>query len=206
MTALPTADHEHWVGIDPGKSGAVIVINRAGTVISCRDMPIVDYDKSTGHYDVGGILTAVQRLVYLPDVCVGVEWPSARVGDGAQRMLNFGIGLGYLEMALHVAGLTYYKLPPQLWKGRLGLPGKTKRGWEEKTEQHCKTYYPDFDELRGPRGGFKDGRADALLIAHFLRSRSVGGQRAIVEQFGRGSAEAMALLMRGGGKRLRGVD
>jgi len=197
---LPIGPHEHYCGIDPGFKGAISVMNAAGTVVSIVDLPVTS--KGTGksrEFDLPALRNVFKRIKFTHDLVVGLEWPTTRPGEGAERSERFGRGKGILQAMLFCMGFDYYLISPNLWKGRLGVPGKTQGDSNIIAEQVFTTYYPQFaDLIKGPRGGFKDGRCDAALIAHFLRTRSVAGLKSIVEKHGRDSAEAMAFVLGGG--------
>lgn len=202
MAELPQGNRQFYAGIDPGFTGAIGVVNTAGTTVKVWDMPITGKGKAR-EICFGGLRTRFKYLRRLPDCATGIEWPTTRPGEGAERSERFGRGKGYLEAFAYLLGLDYYKVAPNLWKGRLGLPGKDDPDANKLGAKLFDTYYPDHVPLiRGPRGGVKSGRLDALLIAHFLRTRNFSGMKAVVERFGKDSTEAMALCL-GAGRRKR---
>jgi hypothetical protein len=126
----------------------------------------------------------------------GLEDVHMRPGEGAETARNFGMGLGYIEMALISCKAKFGKIAPSLWTGRLGLSGKGKEGWYDERWKLAELFYPDFlKKLTGPRGGKRDGRLDALLIAHWMRVNSIQGKRAIVDQWGEDSDQAKVLRL-----------
>lgn len=197
---LPSGEHQGYVGIDPGFSGAISYINKTATMIEVHDLPVTGEGKKR-EFDLDGIIGILRRYSFLPDTVVGLEWPSTRPGEGAERSERFGRGKGYLHALCHALKLRYHLVVPALWKGRLSLPGKTDPTANQQGLALLRTFYSEAEGLvLGPRGGIKDGRLDALLIAHFLRTLSVGGMRSVVNKFGKGSVEAQALLL-GRGRR-----
>jgi len=198
VAKLPQGNRPFYAGVDPGFTGAIALLNAAGTTAKVWDLPITGKGK-TREIDLDELRHLFKHLRRMPDCAVGLEWPTTRPGEGAERSERFGRGKGYLEAFAFLLGLDYYKLPPNLWKGRLGVPGKTDPKANEIGAQILDRYYPEHTDLiRGPRGGLKSGRIDALLIAHFLRTRNYQGMKAVVDRFGKGSVEAMALCFRGG--------
>ena len=199
----------HYIGIDPGFTGGIADIDASGTRVRVWDMPTRLRGKTKGSryraIDLPKLYDILRDAALGGPHVWGLENPTTRPGDGAERMLRFGRGIGNLEALIYCvsAGDEPELVAPNLWKGRLGLKGK-------ETDEHSnlgvdlfKRYYPDHEPLLyGPRGGIKDGRLDALLIAHWLRVRSISGMKGVVEQFGRDSAEAMAIVL-GGGKKKR---
>lgn len=193
----------YYLGIDPGLQGAFALIAESGRLVQLHDMPCIRGQASTGNYDPPGVLSLLRKLTRIPGVQVGVEWPQTRPGEGAQRSRNFGLGLAYLEMSCIALRCDYQKIDPQKWKNRFGLPGKKH---DKGLQQHLTvfdTYFPDCrGRISGPRGGIRDGRLEACLIAEYMRRKTFGGMKATVERFGKDSVEAMAMVL-GGGRRKR---
>lgn len=204
MNSLPLGHHAFYCGIDPGFEGAIAVMNAAGTTAKVFDMPVLEREKDRQReIDLAGLRDVFRYVRRLPDCVVGIEWPTTRPGEGAERSERFGRGKGYLEAFAFLHGVEYHKLAPNLWKGRLGLDGKTVAGANERAAGLFETFYPERSAMiRGPRGGILDGRMDALLISHFLRTRTATGLKSVVAKFGRDSNEAMAFIL-GGGRRKR---
>jgi hypothetical protein len=194
-------DHEDYVGIDPGFNGAIAVIDSGG-VPQVWDMPTYKPSPRMREYDLGLLNVRFRQLKRIHNPFVGLEWPTTRPGEGAERCKRFGVGLGQLEALLYCLRMEYVRIPPATWKMKLNLDGKTKKGWEKQNAAFFDMFYPDYTEMiRGPRGGIKDGRCDALLIAHYYRLKTRAGMAQVVEQFGKGSTEAMVLCLNGGKKR-----
>lgn len=161
--------HKHFAGIDPGHFGAVAVLSQSGSWAKMWKMPWKD-----GEYDLDGLKKIFLYLKLLPDCVVGIEWPVAfpdSFANVARDAENFGRGKGYLEAFAFLMGLEYRRISPQLWKGRLGIPGKTHAGANERAAEKLVSLLPQHASMiRGPRGGLLDGPLDALLIAEACRS------------------------------------
>lgn len=159
----------HFCGIDPGHHGAIAVLNANGSWAKVWSMPWKDSE-----YDLVGLRTIFRYLKLLPGTVIGIEWPVAWPGSFANVVRdaeNFGRGKAYLESFAFLLGFEYRKISPQLWKGRLGLPGKTSPGANEVAAAKVASLMPRHVPLiRGPRGGLLDGPMDALLIAEACRS------------------------------------
>lgn len=197
---LPTGQFDFYAGVDPGFTGAIGLINAAGTVVRVWDMPITyktDGQDRTREIDLPGVDSVFKSILALPNSTMGIEWPTTRPGEGAERMERFGRGKGILQTMAYCRGLDYHLISPILWKGRLGIPGKSDSEANKIAARMFCDYYPGRENLiYGSRGGVKSGRVDALMIAHFLRTRSIGNMKTIVEQFGRDSPQAMAMILR----------
>ena len=199
-----------YIGIDPGFTGAIAEISADGKSVRTWDMPVMmrGTTKKYRTLDVERLYEIFGDIFRTPVESVGLENPTTRPGEGAERAARFGRQLGTLEALLYLFSKHYGTkielVAPSLWTGRLGLPGKTEPRWQQPREDILTSYYPDCEpELRGPRGGLKDGRLDALLIAHWLRTRSAAGMRGIVAQYGKDSPEALSVVLSGGKKRRR---
>lgn len=192
----------HFCGVDPGKHGAIGVINATGTSVQVWDMPL-DESKDI---DLHGLRDLYRRIASLPSTTVGIEWPEAWPGAFNNVICDaelFGRQKGYLEAFAFLHNLEFQRISPVLWKGRLGLDGKQVHGSNERARSLYDLHYPEHQSLiRGLRGGLKDGRMDALLIAHFLRMRSADGMKGLVATHGKDSDVVFAQIM-GGGRRKR---
>lgn len=195
---LPLEDYEFYVGVDPGAEGAFGLMNAKGTVVQSSTMPAPD--------DLDGLRAIYKHLARLPRVYIGIEWPTAFPGSFANNPRDadvFGQHKARLESFAYLHNIPYGKIAPTLWKGRLGLDGKTIEGANERAARLFDTFYPDDRSVvRGPRGGLLDGPLDALLIAHLMRTRTATGMKSIAEKFGKDSVQSFAFIM-GGGRRKR---
>ena len=145
------------VGIDPGAKGAVCVYEPLS-----RYIKFVDLDKTTW-----------EDLVFYLSTCsishVFVEQVRSLPGMSAKSNFSFGYNIGQLDTALELAGLSPIKVLPKVWQRVVGvsIPSKTNsRDRKLITADRCLELFPDA-EIYGPKGGLKDGRSDALLIAHY---------------------------------------
>lgn len=169
--------NKFFFGIDPGFTGAIGCIDAFGEAIWVDDLPVTGKGKQR-EFD----LIALNALIYHKMACVrgecvvGLENPTTRPGEGAERCKRFGRGIGNLEMGLTSHLVPFTLIAPNLWKGRLGLPGKSDPNANPAGAQLLVSHYPSTEHLvYGPRGGIKDGRLDALLIAHWIRTEALKG-------------------------------
>lgn len=192
-----------WIGIDPGIYGAIGVLDAEGRMTCVWDMPRHGRArrKRDEKIDLGQLSAILQWLSMQPAPLVRCEWPHTRPGEDAESSRNFGLGLGYLEGLCQGYGLSLDKVAPGQWKGRLGLPGKMQDSQAKKKACERAAYWiegVEREHVFGPRGGGKDGRAEALLIAWEGWSRTYHGMHRIRDRFGAGSAQAQAFCMMGG--------
>ena len=157
-----------YIGIDPGKSGAIAVIDDNQNIILLRDWPdneiaaaniirnlIKEYpDHYAGSYGQS-IKAAIERAQAMPK-------------QGVRSMFVFGTNYGIWQGILAAFQIPFIIPTPQAWQK--GVISKAK---DKKPALAAASRMFPTAELYGPRGGGKDGRADALLIADFLRRRSL---------------------------------
>lgn len=200
---LPTREYAYYAAIDPGFTGAIGVINRAGTSCRVYDMPNTPGEGKKREMDLPGLKAIFAEIKRFPSVFLGIEWPHTKpgdFGDVAGNAERFGRGKGILESFAYLMGFTYTKVDPLAWKKKLGVPGKT----DPKAIETCAAlwdaqYRAATGLIRGPRGGVKDGRLDALLIAHYLRTANKPISDT-VRRYGKDSPEAACAILGWGGR------
>lgn len=159
-----------YIGIDPGLSGAVAVID--GKSIKFIDTPTELVKKKTTRRTYNPPAMAYElRLIGLRDeVQVGIERQSAMPGQGVSSMFSIGMGFGlWLGIA---AGLNmpYTIIEPRAWKKSLmeGM-GKEKGA---SIIRACQLHPKIANDLKLKK---HHNRADALLIGEYLRRRMING-------------------------------
>lgn len=155
------------IGIDPGRSGAIALIRSNGRdlTVQCWNMPSHDGNRGI---DIRAMLAIMDELD--PKALVGLEYNSGRPGETPDFAYRFGLQTGQLEGLFRARGFEVKCISPNLWTGKLGLPGKQHPGAIEQRAAMWDRLYPAYAGLiRGPKGGIHDGPLDALLISHWLR-------------------------------------
>lgn len=147
------------MGVDPGAKGALALIDTEAWTLALTDMPTEVVSKG------GKLATSPQgmaRLIGLtaPDA-VFVEEVHAMPGQGTVSMFSFGRAYGIVLGAACGSGCMLWPTPPQVWKTATKTP-KDKAMAVTRAQQLFPCAYADFV---GPRGGKKDGRAEAALLA-----------------------------------------
>ena len=149
-------------GIDPGKTGALAITYPDGFV-ECFDVPKVKlrgkevpawYDWQS-HWRVAMDIAGVNMIV--------IEDVSARPGQGVTSMFTFGRTLGFVHAIAVASGASIQFVTPSVWKGKMGLLNSSKGASREKAS----ALYPKARDLLGRVKD--DGRAEAILLAHYGR-------------------------------------
>lgn len=152
-------------GIDPGASGAVAILWMNGNVRFC-DTPVVKVKGKVKYIpeQMADIFIGNQE----PGDIVVIENVHSMPGQGVASMFNMGYGCGLWRGIAVGLRLRVEMVAPQKWKKYLGI-GRDKG---ESILKACSLYPKISDQLARVKD---DGRAEALLIAHWYLSKiSIG--------------------------------
>lgn len=145
------------LGIDPGCSGALVLVTEQGGYIDHLAMPTIKVGTKSR---VNGAAVAAWvrqygiRHAYLEQV-------GAMPGQGTASMFTFGHAAGVAEGILQGLNIPYTLVTPQAWKKSAGLIGSDKDAARSRAIQ----LYPELRALDAKAKG--QAIADALLIARF---------------------------------------
>ena len=158
-------------GIDVGLSGGIALVSADGSDYEVHDMPIL-MNGSKKDYDLPAIRALLHgyRKRYGKDILFYVEKVSAMPKQGVTSMFRFGMGYGIAQMAVIGAEHRMGLVRPQTWKGSLLRDMAKTKG------ASCSVAHQLFPQasIHGSRGGMKDGRCEALLIAEYARRQLYG--------------------------------
>jgi len=156
-----------FLGLDPGLDGAVAMID--GHDVQLHDSPswaVQSGKHSRREYDVAGmtqiILAVMARVENRGSIVAGLEAVHSMPKQGVASSFKFGVGLGIWQGILAALGIKFEMVTPQRWqKALLDGMGKGKDG----SMIVAQRLFPTADlRLRKHHG-----RADALLLAEFMR-------------------------------------
>lgn len=161
-----------YLGVDPGLQGAWALLDASGVVLHVELLPTltvagpgrarrVEYDLSQLRIDVGPWRQGPLRAA--------IEKGHSMPGQGVRSMWTMGYGAGLIEGLLIAWDVPFERIEPQRWQ-RVMLDGMGKGG--DAARVRAGQLFPDVRLTHK-----KDGRADALLIAEFLRRQNLGGDR-----------------------------
>lgn len=172
-----------YIGIDPGLSGAIAVITPEAYTV--HDMPTLEVvagrqrSKSTGKMtdkirnkyhvaEIKRILLQVRDEAHAKNypVQVWLEDVHAMPGQGVTSMFNMGVGFGVLQTVPQCLEMPLHFVSPVTWK-KVVMAGQGKE--KDAAVYKAQMLYPNA-VLTTPRGRLLDGRAEALLIAHYGKS------------------------------------
>ena len=143
------------IGIDPGISGAIAMLNDDDSLINVYDMPVMagtGKRQQVNASELAKLLSHSHGTSYLERV-------SAMPKQGVSSMFSFGTSYGIVLGVLAALQIPIVLVTPQRWKKTAGLTGKEK----DMARTLAQQLYPEAE-----LGRKKDiGRADAILIARF---------------------------------------
>lgn len=155
-----------YIGIDPGKKGALAFITEEG--VRVHDMPLDADDR----IDAQGIwILITSRVVNSKFSVCFLEKAQAMPGQGVTSTFNYGVEYGAIRAALQIACVPFQEIHPMKWKKEFTLIKKEKADSVAVARQ----LFPDVPLVREKRGGgdiLLDGRAEALLLAEYCRRQT----------------------------------
>ena len=163
-----------YIGIDPGKKGAIAVIRNVEPKIKIYDMPL----KENGDIDSNKLLYLLRNYEYDLSFCVLEKAQAMRkhgAVQGAVSSFTYGIGYGKILATLDSLKkqLQYKEVHPMSWKKEFSLTSKkeeklTSKDRKELSEKKALELFPNQKRrFYTKRGKLLDGRVEALLIARY---------------------------------------
>lgn len=140
------------LGVDPGQSGGLALMDRAGKLQFAESMPVLRNAVPTVDVRQLGHLLAGHHEVF-----AYVERAQAMPRQGVSSSFNYGVIFGSILTALADLGIGYELVSAAAWKRSLGL-ASDKRESIDRVRQ----LYPTFPVKRS-----EDGIAEAVLIARY---------------------------------------
>ena len=145
-----------YIGIDPGKNGALAVIRES------KEVSLVDFDLKA-YID---LLSYFKSSIKSYDMFIGIERVHAMPGEGVKSSFSFGERVGELKGMISTLDFDNNTewIQPQTWQKHINTDSN--RGKKAIADSLLSLYLSA--DLYGPRGGLKDGRSDALGIANYI--------------------------------------
>lgn len=142
-----------YIGIDPGKSGALAVIWDGGAVEVFGFSP-ENYKRTLSDLELEECRCCLERVGAMPK-------------QGVNSMFHFGENYGFIQGLLTAYSIPYELVTPQKWKKEFQITGD-----KNSSIAVCKRLFPDVDIRRTDRcRKDDDGKAEALLMAEYARRK-----------------------------------
>ncbi len=151
------------IGVDPGISGAISVIENK-KILEVYDTPTMIEGKKNKRQINGAQVSNIfkERLNGNKEVVVVVENVNAMPGQGVTSMFNFGQSFGVIKGICAALNLPIYFVRPTKWKKHFNLIKTNKDASRTKVIEA----YPEISNKLHRK---KDSnRADAILIALYF--------------------------------------
>lgn len=169
-----------FIGIDPGTQGAICLLNSQTNISTIMETPS---SKNLGPTvrSLNTWFKEIRLFCGTEGVKIAVEDVHSLHGMSAKSNFQFGRNLAFVEMLAHLFYEEVEYITPKVWQKECGivfdyshmlLPTSSQKSTYRKNiiANTAVDLYPTA-MLWGPMGGLKDGRADALMIAHCLSLR-----------------------------------
>jgi len=145
-----------YMGVDPGKSGCVALL------LPEDKIKTYDWPKSNNYVEVHRQMRIWNNMF---DIKFAVlERVGAMPGQGVTSCFTFGDNFGAWKMLLAGLSIKHIILTPQKWQ--VGLLHKSDGPEPKARVKNVVSRMFGYDFCHGPRGGYKDGRGDAALMAY----------------------------------------
>ena len=145
-------------GIDPGTNGAIAVLDSENP----DSVDLLDLKKKNTSeiFNWSRLHTwnTHPHVIWIEDV-------HSMHGMSAKSNFGFGKNVGMITTIAELTWDEVKTVTPKIWQKYLGITVKGK-AIKKEVAKIAQDLYPNA-ELYGQRGGLLDGRADALMIAHY---------------------------------------
>jgi len=151
------------IGIDPGVSGAICILNN-GIIVNIHEMPtMIDGKKNKKQVNGAEVVNIfLDEIKNEKEVKVVIEHVNAMPGQGVTSMFNFGQSFGVLKGICSALRLPINFVRPTKWKKHYNLIGTNKDASRTKAIE----LFPNISSQMSRK---KDSnKADAVLIAKYF--------------------------------------
>lgn len=146
------------LGIDPGLSGALCILDPIERGLEIIDMPVVELERNKKTKREVAAAMVYEALVGKDIQFAFLERVGAMPGQGVTSMLSLGRSVGVIEGVVAAMGIPLTLVIPQRWQKDMLV-----RGGKDGSRERAMQLFPMQSELFKRKKD--DGRADAALIA-----------------------------------------
>ena len=143
-----------YIGIDPGKLGAMAIIWHTG------DVEVIPFDKA-------GYINAIARANETDECKCCLEHVSAMPRQGVTSTFSFGENFGWIQGILDAYGVSYELVRPLKWKREFSVTAD-----KNSSIAVCKRLFPDVSLKRTENCRKDDDNlAESLLLCEYARRK-----------------------------------
>ena len=148
-----------YLGIDPGLTGALALLNSDGSMHSVEDLPVMARGKGRVKHEIDPAALARLLRSHTADIKLAVvEQVGSMPGQGVASVFSMGHTLGCIVGVVQALGIPLHLVPPAVWKKRAGISADKNLARSEAIR-----LWP-----AAPLDRIKDhNRAEALLLARY---------------------------------------
>lgn len=146
-----------YLGIDPGKTGAIAAMDAQANVVYCADTPEIRYIS----------LALIEIYKISSDIKGAIEHVHAMPGQGVSSMFTFGSMFGAAQATLATLKIPYLLVQPREWQKRVVPPVEDRKARKEASRRVAIQRYGNSEEYLKRKKD--DGRADAMHLADYAR-------------------------------------
>jgi crossover junction endodeoxyribonuclease RuvC len=148
-----------YLGIDPGLTGALALLNSDGSLHGVEDLPVMARGKGRVKHEIDPAALARLLRPHAADIELAVvEQVGSMPGQGVASVFSMGHSLGCIVGVVQALGIPLQLVAPAVWKRRAGISADKNlarsaaiRLWPAAPLDRIKSH----------------GRAEALLLARF---------------------------------------
>ena len=146
-----------YLGIDPGKSGALALLDESMSVLS--------FVRTRDLHDAVGYARAIHGVVarHGAITLAALELTSTRPGQGVSSMHEYGRTAGWWEGILCAFAIPHVLVTPQRWQKAV-FDSRGRKDTKTHSLETARRMFPQFAEQLGAKD---DGLADALHLARY---------------------------------------
>lgn len=150
-----------YVGLDPGKKGAMALIH-------VFDNPKMPYSVRIVPFDPKEYISTITDIGPSYDIKCCIEQVHSLPREGVKSVFSFGQNYGWITGILDAFGIPYQAVPPNKWKREYSLIGADKK----QSIEVCHRLFPQVSLKRTERCKKDDDNfAEALLMAEYCRRK-----------------------------------
>ena len=160
-----------YFGIDPGKHGAIALIDQEGAVVQSCPLTI------SGEYDIQEMINLIRGWTLGQNTVLGIENVHAMPFQGVVSMFTMGYGLGLWHGILRAEGIVPIIVQPKEWREYHNVTVKVPRGSTKKIKEAAKKYRKELSLSTAralyPKSDIKTvDQAEAILIALYVKHKT----------------------------------
>jgi crossover junction endodeoxyribonuclease RuvC len=149
---------KYIIGIDPGATGAVAILDHEGDLIEVWDIPTVALGAKGTKKRISPEMLASELRNWQDAAVCYLEQVAARPGQGVSSMFAFGESLGIIRGILAGMSIPVVLVTPAKWKRDMILPTSSKEYSRQRAAQNWPKHAGEFARVKD------DGRAEAALL------------------------------------------